>query len=138
MAMKVGKGSRGGPQADINMTPMIDIMLVLLIIFMVLQVGRQVGLSLQVPPIISETQTESIDQIVLEVQNENMFLLNAEPIQRANVENRLRQVYTGRIRKVLFVKGAETVDYGSVIYAVNAARAAGVEVVGLVPRASGL
>ena len=138
MGAKVGKGSRGGPQADINMTPMIDIMLVLLIIFMVLQVGRQVGLSLQVPPIRSEVQTESIDQIVLEVQNSNSFLLNAEPIQRANVENRLRQVYTGRIRKVLFVKGAETVDYGSVIFAVNAARAAGVEVVGLVPRASGL
>jgi biopolymer transport protein ExbD/biopolymer transport protein TolR len=120
------------------MTPMIDIMLVLLIIFMVLQVGRQVGLSLQVPPIRSEVQTESIDQIVLEVQDANRFLLNAELIQRDNVENRLRQVYTGRIRKVLFVKGSETVDYGSVIFAVNAARAAGVEIVGLVPRASGL
>jgi biopolymer transport protein ExbD/biopolymer transport protein TolR len=138
MGAKVGKGSRGGPQADINMTPMIDIMLVLLIIFMVLQVGRQVGLSLQVPPIRSEVQTESIDQIVLEVQGDNRFLLNAELLQRDDVEGRLRQVYTGRVRKVLFVKGAETVDYGSVIHAVNAARAAGVEVVGLVPRASGL
>ncbi len=133
MAMKVG-GSKGGPQADINMTPMIDIMLVLLIIFMVLQVGRQVGLSLQVPPIRSEAPTESLDQIVLEVSNQNLFLLNAEPIQRANLENRLRQVYTGRTRKVIFVKGTETVDYGSVIFAVDAARAAGVEVVGLVPR----
>lgn len=135
MAMKVG-GAKGGPSADINMTPMIDIMLVLLIIFMVVQQGLQKGLSVQVPPIREETAEaqSQLDQIVLEIQPDSRFLLNQQAIPAAQLTARLRTVFAERPRKVIFVKGAERITYGEVVYAIDAARAAGVEVVGLVPR----
>ena len=139
MAMSVGGGGGGGPTADINMTPMIDIMLVLLIIFMIVQVGAQIGLSVQVPPIQETTVTpdQVPDQIVLEVEPGQQFLLNQQPIPANQLQQRIAEVFDPRPRKVLFIKGAEQVRYGDVVYAVDAARAAGIEVVGLVPRREG-
>jgi biopolymer transport protein ExbD len=135
MAAKVGNSS-GGPSADINMTPMIDIMLVLLIIFMVVQQGAQKGLAVQVPPVKTEdlAVAQQVDQIVLEVQPGHQFLLNQQPIPAAELVKELKDVFDPRPRKVIFVKGAETVSYGDVVFAVDAAKAAGLEIVGLVPR----
>jgi biopolymer transport protein TolR len=135
MAMSAG-GSKGGPSADINMTPMIDILLVLLIIFMVVQQGLQRGLSVQVPPIEAEASTaQSIDQIVLEVLPGGNFLLNTMPLTQANLQQTLTDVYAPRPRKVIFVRGREDATYGEVAWAVDVARASGIDVVGLVPRA---
>ncbi|HEX7243769.1 MAG TPA: biopolymer transporter ExbD [Longimicrobiaceae bacterium] len=135
MAMGVG-GSKGGPTADINMTPMIDVLLVLLIIFMVVQQGLQRGLSVQVPPVKKEKQeiAQNVDQIVLEIRSGPQYFLNQEPIQAANLEARLREVFAPRPRKIIFVKGAENLTYGEVVRAVDATKAAGLDVVGLVPR----
>ncbi|MET0395510.1 MAG: biopolymer transporter ExbD [Longimicrobiaceae bacterium] len=137
MAMGVG-GKKGGPQSDINMTPMIDVLLVLLIIFMVVQQGLQRGVAVQVPPVKKEKQevAQNIDQIVLDIQPGPQFFLNQEPIAQENLQARIQQVFAPRPRKVIFVKGAENLTYGQVIYAIDATRAAGVEVVGLVPRAA--
>ena len=134
MAMSMG-GSKGGPSAEINMTPMIDILLVLLIIFMVVQQGLQKGLSVQVPPIqTEETTAQALDQIVLEVQPGGRYLLNQQPIPAGALQARLTEVYAPRPRKVIFIQGAESISYGDVVHAVDAARASGIEVVGLVPR----
>ena len=134
MAMSAG-GKKGGPAADINMTPMIDILLVLLIIFMVVQQGLQKGLSVQVPPIDSEAQlAQAVDQIVLEIRSGNQYAINQQPVATAQLQARLTEIFVGRPRKVIFVKGAEDISYGQVVFAVDAARAAGIEVVGLVPR----
>lgn len=134
MAMTTGS-KHGGPSSDINMTPMIDILLVLLIIFMVVQQGMQKGLSVQVPPIQSEAQlAQSVDQIVLEIQAGSRYAINQSPVDRAQLQARLTEIFAPRQRKVIFVKGAENISYGEVVFAVDAARAAGIEVVGLVPR----
>jgi biopolymer transport protein TolR len=135
MAMGVG-GKKGGAMNEINMTPMIDVLLVLLIIFMVVQQGLQRGVSVQVPPVKKEKQeiAQNVDQIVLDIRPGPEYLLNQEPIQPTALEARLREVFAPRPRKVIFVKGAENLTYGQVIYAIDATRAAGVEVVGLVPR----
>jgi biopolymer transport protein ExbD len=131
--MAVGK--RGGPAADINMTPMIDVLLVLLIIFMVVQQEMQKGLAVQVPPTDQAASTaQAIDQIVLEVPAPGTFAINSIPVPAERLVAELRGIYTGRNRKVIFVKGAENVAYGDVIFAVDAAKAAGVEITGLVPR----
>lgn len=133
--MAMSTGSKGGPQSDINMTPMIDVLLVLLIIFMVVQQGLQKGLSVQVPPIDTEAElAQAIDQIVLTINPGNQYDVNQEVIPAGQLQARLRAIYEGRPRKVLFVKGAENITYGDVVYAVDAARAAEIEVVGLVPR----
>jgi biopolymer transport protein TolR len=133
MAMNAG-GSKSGPSSDINMTPMIDILLVLLIIFMVVQQGLQKGLSVQVPPIEQSSTAQAIDQIVLEVLPGGVYRLNQQPLTRDELQARLKEVYDPRPRKVIFVRGAEDVTYGEVAWAVDVARAAGIEVVGLVPR----
>lgn len=138
MAMNVG-GGKGGPQADINMTPMIDVLLVLLIIFMVVQQGLQKGLSVQVPPVNKQEQEiaqQNLDQIVLEILPGSQYAVNQEPIPANNLRARLTEIYAPRPRKVIFVKGAENVTYADVIFAIDVARASGIEVVGLVPRST--
>lgn len=138
MAMNVG-GGKGGPQADINMTPMIDVLLVLLIIFMVVQQGLQKGLSVQVPPIKKEeveVAQQNLDQIVLEILPGSQYAVNQEPIPANNLRARLTEIYAPRPRKVIFVKGAENVTYADVVFAIDVARASGIEVVGLVPRST--
>ena len=135
MAMVLA-GKKGGTLADINVTPMIDVLLVLLIIFMVVQQGLQRGIAVQVPPVKKEKQevAQNVDQIVLDIRPGPEYFLNQEPITQQNLQTRIQEVFAPRPRKVIFVKGAENLNYGQVIYAIDATRAAGVEVVGLVPR----
>ena len=132
MAMALA-GKKGGSLADINVTPMIDVLLVLLIIFMVVQQGMQRGVAVQVPPA-STSVPGSPEQFVLEVRPGPEYLLNLQPIEPALLEARLREVFAPRARRVVFVKGAEGLSYGQVVHALDAARSAGVDVVGVVPR----
>jgi len=74
------------------------------------------------------------DQIVLEVNPGPTYAINTAPVASDQLENRIREIYAARPRKVIFVKGAENLRYGDIVRAVDASRAAGVEVVGLVPR----
>jgi biopolymer transport protein TolR len=136
MAMGIG-GRRGGGINEINMTPMIDVLLVLLIIFMVVQQGLQRGLSVQVPPVGEDRPVPtSPESLVLEVEPGGRYLLNRQPIPAARLQETLAGVFAERQRKVLFVRGAESLPYGDVVGAVDASRAAGVQVVGLVPLAA--
>ena len=128
----------GGPVvADINITPMVDVLLCLLILQMVIQPGLQKGLDLQLP--LSE-RTDMVatavarDQIVLRVTTGPAYTLNEQAVPVADLERTLRDVFRDRPRKVLFVDGAEDLPYEEVIRAVDAARGAGLAVVGLVPR----
>jgi biopolymer transport protein ExbD/biopolymer transport protein TolR len=137
MSMRAA-GRRGAPAADINVTPMIDVLLVLLIIFMVVQQGLQRGLALQVPP--PERAAPPVRDpasIVLEVMPGGRYALNTQPVGAEGLQSAVEAVFRGRPRKVLWVKGGEGVRYGEVAAAVDASRAAGVQVVGLVPRSGG-
>ena len=142
MGMSAGC-SKKGPNSDINMTPMIDILLVLLIIFMVVQQSLQKGVSVQVPPVKKDENPQpsdpNPDQIVLEVKRGRQFFVNRQPVT-GDLTQALYDIYAPRPRKILFIKADEDVAYGDVVYAVDSARAAlgagGNEdyVVGLVPR----
>ena len=127
---------RGRAVSAINVTPMIDVLLVLLILFMVMQQGMQRGLSVQVPSLRADVPSfPADDNLVLEVLPGHVLRLNSQPIASDQLVARLREVYAPRSRKMLFVKGAEGVPYQDVVAAVDASRAAGVEIVGFVPRA---
>ncbi|HWK89498.1 MAG TPA: biopolymer transporter ExbD [Longimicrobium sp.] len=135
MAMSSGR-RRGGITADINVTPMIDVLLVLLIIFMVVHAGLQKGLSVQVPPpsdAAADPDTRP-DRLVLELRADGGYALNHQPIARERLTETLRGVFANRPRKVLFIQAAETLTYDAVVQAVDAGRAAGIDVIGLVPR----
>lgn len=134
MAISTG-GGKGGPSWQINMTPMIDVLLVLLIIFMVIQPTLQKGIEVQVPPVEERTAEETaLDQITLEIRAGPDYLINGMPVAGAELRMQIQSIFAQRPRKVLFVKGGEDILYGDVVRAVDAARGAGIEVVGLVPR----
>jgi biopolymer transport protein ExbD/biopolymer transport protein TolR len=133
MGMAVAR--RGGAVSEINVTPMIDVLLVLLIIFMVVQQGLQRGLSVNVPPPPADTPAPPTpDQIVLEVFPGGRYAINTQPVGAEGLQAAVARTFAGRPRKVLFIKGGEGLTYGQVAAAVDATRAAGVEIVGLVPR----
>jgi biopolymer transport protein TolR len=133
MAMSTG-GGKGGPSWQINMTPMIDVLLVLLIIFMVIQPTLQKGIEVQVPPVEERPSESTPDQITLEIRAGPDYMINGIPVPAAELRAQIRGIFADRPRKVLFVKGAEDIVYGDVVRAVDAARGAGIDVVGLVPR----
>lgn len=116
-------------------TPMIDVMMCLLIVFMLIQPGLRHGLDLQLPA----DQTSSPgnpppqDNLVLAVLPGPAYVLNADTVPPPALVATLRGVYGQRARKVLFVKGDTSSTYADVIHAVDLAREAGIEVVGLVP-----
>jgi biopolymer transport protein TolR len=137
--MGMGGGNRkGGAMNEINMTPMIDVLLVLLIIFMVVQQGLQRGVSVQVPPPPDQNQLAQQppdqEQIVLEVKPGPVFAINQQPVAEDALEDRITEIFASRNRKVIFIKGEENLQYKHIIQAVDASRAAGITIVGLVPR----
>jgi biopolymer transport protein ExbD len=117
---------------DINMTPMIDVLLVLLVIFMIMQPMLQRSIDIQLPVERDEPTAPSVPPIVLEVFPGGQYLLNKSPVPASMLQARLLEVYSNRPDRVLFVKADGAVKYGEVITVMDYARGAGVEVLGAV------
>jgi biopolymer transport protein ExbD len=123
----------GTNMSEINMTPMIDVLLVLLVIFIITQPMLQLSIDVQLP---KENQEETtappLPPIVLEIRSGPTYALNTQPVSADGLAARLQTVYGVRPDKVLFVKADGTVPFGTVIQAMDIARGAGVEVLGAV------
>ena len=135
MGMSVGN-DHGGLNNEPNVVPMIDIMLVLLIIFMIMQPMMRKAIDMQLPdpqPSVVTANTAS-DQIVLEVLPEGAFAVNREPLTKDNLAKRLTEIYADRPDKIMFVKGDPKVQYQDVIFAMDVARGSGVKVIGVTPK----
>ena len=133
MAMSTGGG--GSLTNDINVTPMIDVLLVLLIIFMLVVPMSRKAIDLQLPdPNDQQQSANPPPQIVLEVLPGDQFLLNKEPLTKATLFKRLKEIYDPRPEKIIFVKGDPKAKYSQVIYAMDVARGAGVKVIGVSPK----
>ena len=116
--------------ADLNVTPMLDVLLVLLVIFMA-SVQVRHTMDAQLPAPCSEACPASDSPIVLEVLHGHNYRLNSVPLAETDLAARLREVYAGRPDKVLQVAGARDAIYQDVIGAMDVARAAGVRVIGI-------
>jgi biopolymer transport protein TolR len=135
MAMSGGNPSSGLTN-EINVTPMIDVLLVLLIIFMmVIPMSRKaIDLQLPDPTPSNEPQGPAPSQIVLEVLPGSVFRVNTQPMTKADLPKRLKEIYDPRPDKIIFVKGDPAVKYSDVIWAMDVARGAGVKVIGMTPK----
>jgi biopolymer transport protein ExbD len=132
MAFETKTGNGGSSIADINMTPMIDVLLVLLVIFMLLQPLMFKSLDVQLPLEEKRQATAEVPPIVLEIDGPGDYRINSEPVPTGRLEERLREIYVDRPDKVLFIKADGRVVYSEVISAMDAARGAGVSVLGAV------
>jgi biopolymer transport protein ExbD len=133
MAMTAG-GSAHGVTSDINVTPMIDVLLVLLIIFMITQPLSRMTLSVQVPPEQTASKpTAASNQIVLELKDDGSYAINGQPVPKDQLDTQIHAIYDPRPVKLLFMKPGQNRIYQDVIEAMDVARGAGVQVIGFTP-----
>ena len=134
MAMSAGGGA--GMSAEPNVTPMIDVLLVLLIIFMAVLPSMRKAIDIQLPdptPSVAPANAKS-DQIVLEVKPAGQYAINSEAVTRDRLPTRLKEIYDPRPEKIIFVKGDPKAKYADIIDAMDVARGAGVKVIGVPPK----
>lgn len=133
MGMDVG-GHDGGPKSEINVTPLVDVMLVLLIIFMVLQPMLQMGYEVNVPPNQpSDTpQQPNTDQIIVSLTTSNEIYLNKERVDRAQLPIRLQEVLRNRGNKPVFFSCEDAVKYDKAMEIMDIVRNNGAKNVGIV------
>lgn len=137
MAMSSG-GGNGGLSADPNVTPMIDVLMVLLIIFMVIVPSSRKAIDVQLPdPNPQQTTSQNNESIVLSVNPGGQYLINKEAVPAASLAARLKQIYDPRPDKVIFIKGDPNATYQDIVKAMDIARGSGVKVLGFTPKDAG-
>jgi biopolymer transport protein ExbD len=128
-------GTSGGFKKEPNVVPMIDILLVLLIIFMMQIPLQRKVMDVQVPEEqkVEKEVAKSTDQIVLEIRDDGAYAINNTVLPKAGLDAKFHEIYDNRPAKLLFVRVGGTRKYQELIEAMDIARGAGVQVIGLTP-----
>jgi biopolymer transport protein TolR len=132
--MSMAVGGKGGAMSDINITPMIDVLLVLIIIFMVITPLTPKGLEALVPqPPPPNQQQQQSDQrtVVIQIFKDHSMKINQEDTDEQRLGGRLEEIFKTRAERVVFVKGDPDLEYQYVARAIDIAHGAGIDKVGL-------
>src|SRR5215210_7994383 len=137
MAMDVG-GAKGGVKSDINDTPLVDVMLVLLIIMMLIAPMLQQGVDLQLPVATNTTEKpDTADQTTVYVDANSVLYINALPMQEGDLVTRLKSILEEKAEKTVYLKGDKDAPYGAIMKMMDALRGAQIESVALITEKPG-
>ena len=132
MAMDIG-GSQGGLKADINVTPLVDVMLVLLIIMMLVAPMLQKGVDVKLPTAANTVdKPETQGQTVVAIAADRRVFLNTVQVRPDDLTQRVTEIFENKADKIIIIKADEDVEYSAVMSTMDALRAAGVEDMGLI------
>jgi biopolymer transport protein ExbD len=138
MAVQLGGG--GGVKSDINVTPLVDVMLVLLIIMMIVAPLLQQGVSVKLPVATNTVEKpDTQEQTVLAIDSNRRLYLNAVPVLKDDLQRRVTEILENKKDRIVIIKADEDVEYSAVMDAMDALRASGIEDMGLItdPRRGG-
>jgi biopolymer transport protein TolR len=132
MSMDVG-GGKGGVKSDINVTPLVDVMLVLLIIMMLVAPMLQQGVAVKLPKADNTVDKPEVQgQTVIAVAKDKRIYFNARQVTEAELGTRVNEYLESKKEKVVIIKADEEVEYGAVMGAMDGLRQAGIEDIGLI------
>ena len=132
MAMDVG-GTKGGLKADINVTPLVDVMLVLLIIMMLVAPMLQQGVAVTLPESVNRSEKpDTQDQTVIAIDAINHYYVNAMPTAKDDLVSRVQTALESKKEKVVYLKGDKDAKYSAIMDAMDALRKAQIENIALI------
>jgi biopolymer transport protein ExbD len=132
MAMDVG-GAKGGPKSDINVTPLVDVMLVLLIIMMLIAPMLQKGVPVTLPVADNTVdKPETQNQTVVAVDSKNKFYVDGLQVERSMVADRVKTKLEDKTERIVLIKGDQDASYSAIMAAMDDLRKAGIEDIGLI------
>ena len=137
MSMQVG-GSSSGPKADINVTPLVDVMLVLLIIMMIIAPLLQQGVALTLPIANNSSEKpETQEDTLVQITADGRFHVNGKAVQDNELRVRVEEALELKAQRILIIKADEDTAYSSVMQAMDELRAVGLEDIGLITERAG-
>lgn len=132
MAMDMG-GAKGGVKSDINVTPLVDVMLVLLIIMMIVAPLLQKGADVKLPvAAYSSDKPETQDQTVVAIDSQGRFFVNSVLVRDTEMRQRVEDILEGKSERIVLIKADEDAQYSAIMSAMDELRAAGIEDMGLI------
>jgi len=132
MSMDVG-GAKGGVKADINVTPLVDVMLVLLIIMMLITPMLNQGVAMRLPEATNSVDKPTTqDNTVIAISKDGSVYLNAKPVAEAELSTKINEALENKSEKSVFIKADEEAPYSAIMAAMDQLRQAGVEDIGLI------
>jgi len=132
MGMDVG-ASKGGPKSDINVTPLVDVMLVLLIIMMIVAPLLQKGADVRLPTAaFSSEKPETQDQTVVAIDNQGRYFVNGVPVREEEMRQRVDDILADKSERIVLIKADDEAQYGAVMAAMDQLRLVGIEDIGLI------